>query len=145
MRAEHGSAALGFITAGVILLVPLAYLIVAVSGIQAGALAVEGAARQAARVYVLAPTVAEADDRAERAVLFALSDLGVDAAGAGIAVSCPGFGGSCLQRGATVTVTVRVQIPLPLVPAFLDLKQSASVPLEASASQTVSRFWGAER
>lgn len=145
MRAESGSAAVEFITAGVILLVPLVYLIVAVSSIQAGALAVEGAARQAARVYVLAPTEAEANERAERAVLFALSDLGVDTAGAGVAVNCSGVSGSCLQRGAIVTVSVQVQIPLPLVPAFLDFDQTASVPLEASASQTVSRFWGAEK
>ncbi len=145
MRSERGSAAVEFITAGVILLVPLVYLIIAVSHIQAGAFAVEGAARQAARVYVLAPTEPEARERAERAVLFALNDLGVDAASARVDVSCAGVNGSCLQRGAVVTVRVLVQVSLPLVPAFLDLNQVASLPLESIASQTVSRFWGAEQ
>ncbi|HSP76545.1 MAG TPA: hypothetical protein VLO31_10065, partial [Cryobacterium sp.] len=51
-RAERGSASLEFITAGLILLVPLVYLVLAMAALQGGALAVEGAARQAARVYV---------------------------------------------------------------------------------------------
>ena len=59
--SEAGSASLEFLTVGVILLVPLVYLVLAMSAIQAGALAVEGAARQAARVAVQAIDSGAAD------------------------------------------------------------------------------------
>jgi Flp pilus assembly protein TadG len=143
LAGEDGSASLEFITAGLILLVPLVYLVLAMSALQGGALAVEGAARQAARVYVQAPTPAEAEARAERAVLVGLTDYGLDTAAAEVSVGCVG-GTVCLSRNSVVTVTVRVQVPLPLVPAVLTRSPGGSVPLEASATQTVSRFWHAE-
>ena len=49
LRDETGTAALEFITVGLILLVPLVYLVLALASLQAGTFAVEGAARQAAR------------------------------------------------------------------------------------------------
>jgi hypothetical protein len=36
-----------------------------------------------------------------------------------------------------------VRAALPLVPNALDLQLAASIPIEASATQQVSRFWGA--
>jgi len=137
---DRGSASLEFITAGLILLVPLVYLVLAMSVLQGGAFAVEGAARQAARVYVQAPTVGEAEARAERAVLVGLADYGIDAADAEVSISCAG-GGVCLSRRSVVTVTVRVVVDLPFVPAVITRSNGGSVPLEATATQTVSRFW----
>jgi hypothetical protein len=137
---ETGSASLEFITAGLILLVPLVYLILAMSVLQGGAFAVEGAARQAARVYVLAPTPADAVARAERAVLVGLADYGIDADAAEVSITC-GAGGDCLFRRSMVTVTVRVQVDLPFTPGVLTRSRGGSIPLEASATQTVSRFW----
>ena len=61
IEAEDGSASLEFITAGMLLLLPLVYLVLTMAAIQAGAFAVEGAARQAARVYVQSGTVGEAN------------------------------------------------------------------------------------
>ena len=49
---DGGSASLEFITAGLVLLVPIVYLVLALSAVQAATLAVDGAARQATRVYV---------------------------------------------------------------------------------------------
>ncbi|WP_130176486.1 hypothetical protein [Cryobacterium sp. SO1] len=137
---ERGSASLEFITAGLILLVPLVYLILAMSVLQGGAFAVEGAARQAARVYVQAPSVGDAEARAERAVLVGLADYGIDAADAQVNITCAGDSG-CLSRRSVVTVTVRVVVDLPFVPAVITQSHAGSVPLEASATQTVSRFW----
>ena len=140
LAGEAGSASLEFITVGLILLVPLVYLVLAMSVLQGGAFAVEGAARQAARVYVLAPNPAEAEERAERAVLVGLSDYGIDAATADVSIGCAG-GPVCLSRRSVVTVTVRVQVALPFVPAVLTRTTGGSIPLEAAATQTVSRFW----
>ncbi|MFC6355114.1 hypothetical protein [Luethyella okanaganae] len=140
---ETGSASLEFVTAGLILLVPLVYLVLAMASIQGGALAVEGAARQAARVYVQASDDGEAEARASRAVQIALADYAIDASAAQIAVECSSSNG-CLVRDGSVTMTVRIDIALPLVPDVLSLRDAASVPLTASATQHVSRFWGAE-
>jgi len=136
---ETGSASLEFITAGMILLIPLVYLVLALSALQGGALAVEGAARQAARVYVQSPDPATATDRARRAVAFALEDYGLDPGDAEVQIECVG---QCLKRQSLVTVTVRIGITLPLVPDLLALRHSASVPMTAASTQIVSRFGG---
>ncbi|TFD80916.1 hypothetical protein E3T53_04535 [Cryobacterium psychrophilum] len=141
--SESGSAALEFITAGLILLVPLIYLVVAMSVLQGGSLAVEGAARQAARVFVDSPDEGTANTRAIRAVQFALVDYGLDPRAADVAIDCTAPTGGCLARQSAVTVTVRIRVTLPLVPDVLSLPSTASIPLEATATQIVSRFWGA--
>ena len=141
--SERGSASLEFITAGLILLVPLVYLVLAMSALQGGALAVEGAARQAARVYVQAPDEAEGTARARRAVQVGLADYGIPVEAATLRIDCEPSPNGCLTRRGTVVVTVRIIVPLPLVPDVLSLRSAAAVPLQASATQTVSRFWGA--
>jgi len=138
---DEGSSSLEFITAGLLLLVPLVYLVLVMSAVQGAALAVEGAARQAARVFVQAPTEAAAFDRAQRAIDFGLDDYGLSRDNATVVISCHPNPGSCLERRANVTVDIIVQVDLPLVPAVLGLDALARVPVEASAIQQVSRFW----
>lgn len=139
---DDGSASLEFVTAGMILLVPIVYLVLTMSAIQAGALAVEGAARQAVRVFVQAEDVGSAQAAAIRAVEFALADHGVDSAAADISVSCSPRPGACLTRQGFVTVTVSVAVPLPLAPSVLHGSFPLGIPLGATATQQVSRFWG---
>ncbi|GAA4370981.1 hypothetical protein [Agromyces bauzanensis] len=137
---EDGSASLEFLTVGVILLVPLVYLVLAVAAVQAGALGVEGAARQAARVAVLAADTDASDAAVDRAVRITLADYGIDAAAASVSVACDRA--DCLEPGARVRVSVVARVELPLVPDVLSLSTIASVPVEATATQTVSRFAG---
>lgn len=140
---DDGSASLEFITTGMILLVPLVYLVLAMASIQGGALAVEGAARQAVRVFVQSADAAHAEASAERAIQFALADYGIDASEASVAVSCSPDPGDCLTRRGFVTISVSVSVALPLIPPVLQLHVPFSVPLQATATQQVSRFWGA--
>jgi hypothetical protein len=137
---DTGTATLEFITAGMILLVPLVYLILTVAAIQGGALAVEGAASQAARVFVQAPTVPEAQERAARAVQFALEDYGLPAADATVSIECSPDPDACLTRLGRVTVTVGMSVALPLVPSVLSSDGPLAVPLRATATEQVSRF-----
>ena len=139
---DEGSASLEFITAGLVLLLPLVYLVLTMSSIQAGAFAVEGAARQAARVYVQSPNVDYANAAASRAVEFALADYGLDTDQVTVSVSCRPSPGQCLQRRGFVTVVVTTTVTLPLVPPVLDLDVPLSVPISSTATQQVSRFWG---
>ena len=141
LRRDDGSAPLEFITAGLILLVPLVYLVIAMANIQGASLAAAGAARQAARVYVTAPNAAAAGERMRRAVTVALTDYGVDATTASITVRCSPKPSVCLTRSGSVTVTIGARAGLPLMPSALDLDSAASVAVRAVATQPVSRFW----
>ena len=140
---ETGMASLEFITAGLVLLVPLVYLVLTMSALQGAAFAVEGASRQAARVFVQSPSAADAQSGARRAVEFALADYGLDLDDVDIRVTCSPDPADCLTRRGFVTVDVATRVTLPLVPPVLDLDVPLSVPLSSSSTQQVSRFWGA--
>ena len=140
---DVGTASLEFVTAGMILLLPMVYLVLTMSALQAGSLAVEGAARHAARVYVQAPDTRDAEAEAERAIRFALADYGLDPSEASVAISCSPRPADCLRRRATVTITVGVFVGLPLVPSALTIGGPVAVPLRSTATEQVSRFWGA--
>ena len=138
---ESGSASLEFITAGLLLLVPLVYLVLVVSQIQGATLAAEGAARQAARVFVTADSASQASARAQQAVDFALADFHVPSANATVVVTCS-EPSSCLAGDSLVTVSVTLAVPLPFVPAILGLDHLAVVPVSTQATAHVSRFHG---
>ncbi|RQP09295.1 MAG: hypothetical protein EAS51_12085 [Microbacteriaceae bacterium] len=140
LREEAGSASLEFITAGVLLLVPLVYLVLVVSAVQAGSLGVEGAARQAGRVFVQAPTEAHARAAAERAIRVTLADYGLDPAEAQVAVTCRPDPSDCLSRRGFVTVELAAVVPLPFAPPVLGLDVALAVPVRAVATEQVSRF-----
>ena len=135
---DEGSASLEFLTVGTILLVPLVYLVVALAAIQAGALGVEGAARHAARVAVLADDGGSPRAAVDRAVWMTLADYGIDAGTASVTMTCDRA--DCREAGARVSVSVLARVELPLVPDVLARTAVGSVPIEASATQTVSRF-----
>ncbi len=139
---DRGSASLEFVTVGMILLLPLVYLVLVVAAVQAGALAAEAAARQAARIFVQSADEASAAASAVTAVQFALADHGVDPDSAIITVSCSPQPTACLTRRGLVTVAIDIVVPLPLAPAVLTGGFALSVPLHATATQQVSRFWG---
>lgn len=139
---DDGSASLEFITAGMILLVPLVYLVVALSQVQGGEYAVTGAAKQAARIFALSEDGTQANRRMAEAVSVTFADYEIPPASAQVSVRCShGSGGECLVRGEVVTVRVRADIALPLVPDVLDLNEAASVTVEGQTTQKVSRFW----
>lgn len=140
---ERGSASLEFLTAGLLLLVPLVYLVLTLAAIQSAALATEGAARQAARVFVQAESTPAGLAAAERALTLALADHAVEASDVALSIRCSPVPSQCHTRRGWVTVETSVRVPLPLLPPVLELRGPLSVPVEASATQQVSRFWGA--
>jgi len=140
---QTGTASLEFITAGLVLLLPTVYLVLTMAALQGAALAVEGASRQAARVFVEADTVDEGTAAATRAVEFALADYGLGADDVEVSISCTPRPAACLTRRGFVTVVVSSRVSLPLVPPVLDLDVASSVPVSSTATQQVSRFSGA--
>ncbi|MFJ6652099.1 TadE family protein [Microbacterium sp. NPDC091313] len=142
LREEEGSAALEFVFGGLILLVPVVYLVVALGQIQGQSLGVEAGARHIARAVSTAADAADAAARADRVLDTIVSQYGLDPSAVDVDVSCAQAAPTCPAAGATVLVTVRATVPLPLVPPVLGLDQLASVPVQASSAQKVSRFWG---
>lgn len=142
MRDDAGSSSLEFIAVGVIMLVPLLYLVIAVGSVQEQSLGVEAAARQAARAIASAPDIAAAADRGEEVLDGIVAEYGIDSGAVDVSVSCRPRTSACPAAGATVVVTVSTRVPLPLVPGVLGPDQATSVPVEAVSVQKVSRRWG---
>lgn len=139
---DRGSASLEFLTVGLLLLVPTVYLVLALSALQSAAFAVEGAVRQATRVFVQGSSTAEAQVAAARAIEVTLADYGIAAADADVTVTCQPNPSACLTRQGTVTVTITVVVTLPLLPPLPGLEVPAGIPVTASATEQVSRFGG---
>jgi hypothetical protein len=139
---EQGSAALEFIAVGVLMLVPLVYLVVALGQIQGQALGAEAGARHVARAIASAPDAPTAGARTDAVLRSIVDEYGIDPDEVRLSISCRPAGAVCPEAGATVVVTVATRVPLPFIPSVLGLSSLASVPVEASAAQKVSRFWG---
>ncbi|MER2135067.1 MAG: hypothetical protein ABS910_10375 [Arthrobacter sp.] len=133
---EDGSAAVEFVFLGVLLLIPLIYLIIAAGQVQGAAYAMVGAADHAAKVYAAAPPGASPGEQATAAAELALADFGFDPRALELRISCSP---ECGVPGSTVTVTAAMNVPLPIVGLVpgLDL---APVRVDSTSMQTVERF-----
>jgi Flp pilus assembly protein TadG len=140
---DDGSAAVEFVFAGLLLLVPVVYLVIALGAVQSQTLGVEAGARHIARAVATAEGEEDADARAGRILTSVVEQYGLDAGEVEVTVSCGGEATPCPQAGTTVVVTVSTRVALPLVPPVLGLDRLARIPVEASSVQKVSRFWDA--
>jgi hypothetical protein len=119
-----------FVFVAIAVLVPLLYLVLAVSALQRHALAVTQAAREAGRAFATADDEAAGLERSARAVEFALADQGLADQGSGGDTwtswrepgdGCDGVPTSpTLTPGAVFTVCVSRTFRLPGVPGHLD-------------------------
>ncbi|MCQ1955046.1 hypothetical protein NNX39_00820 [Arthrobacter sp. zg-Y826] len=130
---EGGSAVVEFIFLGLILLVPVVYLVVTVGQIQGASFAVVGAADAAAKVYAAAPDTVVGEQQAADAAELALSDFGLQADGLLMDISCSEV---CLAPGSTVTVSVQFAVPLPGLP----WTDGSPVVVDSQSTQVVERF-----
>ncbi len=138
---ERGSAVVEFVVLGLLLLVPLIYLVLMMARLQAGAYAVSMAGREAGRVFVTAPDETSALARADAAARIALADHRFGPEESTVQITCTEA--PCLTPGGAVRVHVAVQVPLPLVPAFARGAIPLQVPVSADALATVDTFRGA--
>lgn len=133
---EDGSAAVEFVFLGVLLLIPLIYLIITAGQVQGAAYAMVGAADHAAKVYAAAGPGEAPGEQATAAAELALADFGFDPQALELQISCSP---ECGVPGSTVTVTAAMSVPLPIVGSLpgLDL---APVRVDSTSMQTVERF-----
>ena len=138
-RDEEGSALVELTWLGVLLLVPILWIVLSVFEVQRGAFATSGAARAAGRAYVLAPDDATGRARAEAAAQQALDDQGTDGQPLTLTVTCAPVPTDCHRPGSVVTVVVRSSVALPLLPSFFG-GDAPSFALSADHTVPVGQF-----
>jgi len=139
--ADRGSAVVEFVALGVLLLVPVVYLVLCVARLQAAAFAAEGAAREAARVVAAPGPEGDARADAEAVVALALADQGFDVSEGRLDTWCSTD--PCSAPESLVRCTVTVEVVLPGVPGFLAGAVPARLPVVATGTATGDRFAGA--
>ncbi|MGB3413558.1 MAG: hypothetical protein WBA28_02460 [Microbacteriaceae bacterium] len=133
-----------------LLILPLSYLAISLGQIHSAVLAAEGGARQAARLFVRADTLALALSQAEVAVMLAFQNHNLEGTDFKVSVQCrsphqaaPGVSmEACLSAGTRISVSVETSVLLPFVPGFIP-SELMSIPVTAEAHQIVSKFAGA--
>jgi hypothetical protein len=139
---DSGGALVEFIAITLLLLIPVVYLVVTVSRIQAGTLAAEAAAHDAARAAVVqgvrsleqgeshARALEAASARAHIVVGVNASNFGFSTEETALALGCSAE--PCLSVGSNVTASVDIVVTLPGVPGFL----GEHIPLAVTVSAT---------
>ncbi|MDX6285720.1 MAG: hypothetical protein QOG53_1205 [Frankiales bacterium] len=124
-RGDDGNAMIEFAYLGVLLLVPLVYVLLTALQVQRSAYAVTAATREAGRVFVAHGANEAAYDDAFAAARIAMRDQGLDLEPGQLVITCQ-FS-NCATAGATVHVRIDRSVPLPLVPAFGQSSPSIAV------------------
>ncbi len=138
-RSEKGSALVELTWLGVLLLVPLLWIVASVFQVQQGAFGVSGAARAAGRAYALAPNDALGRARAEQAARQALADQGLPDAPLTVTVRCTPYPHDCHQGTSVVTVRVATRVDLPLLPDALG-GRAPGFALDASHTVPIGQY-----
>ncbi len=150
-RRDEGSAIIEFLGMSLVLLIPLVYLVVALSRIQAGAFGAEFAAREASRGAVVAGVQA-LEDGANRSTAMgaasrrgnaitelAVEDFGFDAdQSTRVTFSCKPQ--TCLSPGSDVVAMVEITVDLPGVPGFVSSWLPLGVTVSSTAASSIDGF-----
>ncbi len=116
---------------GLLLFIPLVYVVTTLVTVQRSAYGATEASRAAGRAYVLAPDVGTAELRAFQAAAMSMHDQGVTLQPGDLVIVCRPSPESCLQAGSTVEVRIHLQVSLPLMPTVLG-RSTASIAVDAS-------------
>jgi Flp pilus assembly protein TadG len=124
-QVDSGTAIVEFVLLGVVLLVPLMYLVLAVSAVQRNLYGVTHAAREAGRAYATG-TMENAAERAAYAARLAMEDQGLPSDGITVRYGpadrdCHAAGAEPwpLMAGSEFAVCVTQTITVPAVPGVL--------------------------
>ena len=138
-RDERGSALVELSWLGILLVLPMLWIVMSVFEVQRGAFGVSSAARSAARAYALAPDDATGLLRARAAARVALADQGLRDVRPEVAVTCTPYPGDCHQGTSVITVSVHSRVVLPLMPTALGGNRP-SFALDASQTVPIGQF-----
>jgi hypothetical protein len=133
-RGEAGSAIVEFYFLGIVLLVPLVYIMLTLLDVQRTAYGVTQAAREAGRLLA-----ATGDEQAAlAAAAISLDDQGVAASDVELTFECSTD--PCFAPGGEITVTVAATVHLPLLPDVFADAANAQIPVQGTHAAAVDRY-----
>ncbi|MDX6221241.1 MAG: hypothetical protein QOD91_295 [Frankiales bacterium] len=135
LRDDEGTALIEFVWLGLLLLIPLAYLVISLFQVQRTAFAVSAATRAAGRAWVSAPAGSDRGARALVAAHLAGADQGVAFGDDALTFSCEH---ACCPGTGTLHVRLTVDATLPGL-AALDRK-AARIPVTGKHDEVIDRF-----
>lgn len=138
-RNEQGSALVELVWLGLLLLVPLVWIVVAAFEVQSGAFGASTAARSAARAFAMAPDDDSGRRAAESAARQALVDQGHAQAPVVVTVTCTPYPTQCHSGTSVITAHVDTQVILPLMPDLLG-DDRPSFALDATHTVPIGRY-----
>jgi Flp pilus assembly protein TadG len=126
-KRDAGNAMIEFVFLGVLLLIPLVYLVLAISYVQRNTYGVTEAAREVGRTYVTSGSQATARYAAQLALAdqnIAATDLDIGWVPVGHSCSAATPGLPQLSPGEVFSVCVRRRITIPGVPSFIGARHN---------------------
>ncbi len=135
---DGGNAIVEFVYLGVLLMVPLVYVLLTVFTVQRAAYAASSAAREAGRVYVTSESLDDAGTRAFTAASIVMRDSNLALAASDLRIRCSSD--PCLAPGSRVDVVIAYDVSLPLLPRIFDGRAPATVQVTSRHLEVVDRF-----
>ncbi|MGC3021854.1 hypothetical protein [Brevibacterium sp. FAM 24630] len=131
--ADTGTAVIEFIFASVVLLIPVIYLMLTLSQLQAASYATTSTAMSASRIAARDANPSEA--RAQEVAKMHFADFGLRDAPTSITYSCTG---PCGQAGSLVTARVETKVILPGFPLLFGSAHAPHITLRANHTDVVA-------
>lgn len=137
--SERGSGLVEMVWLGLLLLLPLLWVVLSVSEVQRGSFGVSGAARAAARAYALAPDDAAGERRARAVARQALADQGLRDVPLEVTITCSPYPRACHTGTSVITVRIASAVDLPLLPDLFGLGRPRFA-LDAEETVPIGRY-----
>lgn len=134
---DRGSALVEFIVIGLLLTLPVFYLVITLARLQAGAYAVAAAARESSRMFVTADGDVSGQLRSHAAGAMAFADQGFPGEGS-VEIRCSTR--PCLYPDSVIEGIADLDVELPLIPDFLRDAVPSSIHLHSRHAEVVDHY-----
>ena len=136
-RSDSGTAVIEFIFASIVLLIPVVYLMLAISQLQAASYATTSAAISSSRIA--ARDAHPSERRAREVADMHFADFGLLNVPTTIDYSCSG---PCGQAGSLITARIETKVSLPGFPLLFGTQHSPHITLRATHTDVVATAGG---
>lgn len=134
---DRGSALIEFLVIGLLLTLPVFYLVITLARLQAGTYAVAEAARESSRMFVTAESDAAGQNRAQAAAAMSFADQGFTGEGK-VTMQCSKH--PCLSPDSVIQGVTDLDVELPLIPDFLRGVVPSSIHLHSRHAEVVDHY-----
>ena len=118
---DQGSAVLEFLIIGLLVLVPLLYVLLTVLRVESAVMASTQAVREAGRAFMMADSSSQGRLQALAAARLAMADQGFDMSAASLSITC---GQTCLAPSSSAHIRLDWRVNLPWIPATIAGRES---------------------